>query len=146
MRLLFNPYFCDMKFQKSISLFLAFFLFLSNIGLAMNVHYCDDEIASVSLNTTLNFSAVEENCCGSVEKQSHCCSDKVVHFEKKTTPATVFTFQLDCVDVFVHDIWQPIAFSSFSINEFNSSSEYSFQSNAPPLFKLYSQYIFYDCL
>ncbi len=145
MRLLFNPYFCGMKFQKSMSLFLAFFLFLSNMGLAMNVHYCGDEIASVSLNTNLNSSATEESCCGSVEEQSHCCSDKVVHFEKKTDQATVFTFQLDSVDVFVYNTWQPIVFSPFSVNEFNRSSEYSFQSNAPPLFKLYSQYIFYDC-
>ncbi len=145
MRLLFNPYFCGMKFQKSMSLFLAFFLFLSNMGLAMNVHYCGDEIASVSLNTNLNSSATEENCCGSVEEQSHCCSDKVVHFEKKTDQATVFTVHVDSPAVFIYDSWQPIVFSPSSNNECNSSSEYSFQSNAPPLFKLYSQYIFYDC-
>ena len=115
------------------------------MGLAMNVHYCGDEIASVSLNTNVDSSDTEEDCCGIVEKQSHCCSDKVVHFEKKTDQATVFTVQLDSVDVFVYDTWQPIVFSTFSVNEFNGSSEYSFQSNAPPLFKLYSQYIFYDC-
>lgn len=135
-----------MKFQKPISLFLAFFLFLSNMGLAMNVHYCGDEIASVSLNTSLNSSTSEESCCGSVEKQSHCCSDKVVHFEKKTDLATVFTIQLDAVDAALFEVWRPIVFVPFSINENENSTEYSFQSHAPPLFKLYSQYVFYDRL
>lgn len=133
-----------MKFQKITSFFLAFFLFVSNIGLAMNVHYCGDEIASISINSLSNSNDSEEDCCGVVEKTSHCCKDKVVHFEKKTDQATVFTIHIDSATVFVYDSWQPIVFSSFSNNECNSSSEYSFQSNAPPLFKLYSQYIFYD--
>ena len=133
-----------MKFQKITSVFLAFFLFVSNLGLAMNVHYCGDEIASININSISSLNDVEDSCCGIVEKLSHCCKDKVVHLEKKTDQATVFTVQLDSVDVFVYDTWQPIVFSPFSVNDFNRSSEYSFQSNAPPLFKLYSKYIFYD--
>ena len=116
------------------------------MGLAMNVHYCGDEIASVSLNTKFDSAAAEENCCGSVEKKSHCCSDKVVHFEKKTDHATVFTIHMDAVDAAVFETWRPIVFVPFSINENESRTEYPFQSHAPPLFKLYSQYIFYDRL
>ena len=116
------------------------------MGLAMNVHYCGDEIASVSINTNFDSSSSEENCCGSVERQSHCCSDKVVHFEKKTDQATVFTIHMDIVDATVFEAWRPIAFVPFSINENENSTDYSFQSHAPPLFKLYSQYIFYDRL
>ncbi len=112
----------------------------------MNVHYCGDEIASISINSLSNGAAAEEDCCGIIERQSPCCKDKVVHLEKKTDHATVFTVQLDGVNVCIFEEWQPIVFSSFSTNECDSSSEYSFQSNAPPLFKLYSQYIFYDRL
>lgn len=144
MQFRFNPYFRQMKFQKIISLFLAFFLFVSNIGLAMNVHYCGDEIASISINSLSNGAAAEEDCCAIIERQSPCCKDKVVHLEKKTDHATVFTVQLDSVNVCIFEEWQPIVFSSFLSSECNSSSEYAFQSNAPPLFKLYSQYIFYD--
>lgn len=133
-----------MKFQKITSLFLAFFLFVSNIGLAMNVHYCGDEIASISINSLSNFNDVEESCCGIVERPSHCCKDKVVLLEKKTDHATVFTAQLDSANVFIYKEWQHIVFTSVTYYECNSGSEYSSQSNAPPLFKLYSQYIFYD--
>lgn len=116
------------------------------MGLAMNVHYCGDEIASVSLNTNFDSLQSEENCCGTIEKQSHCCSDKVVHFEKKSDQATAFTIHLDAIDALQVETWRPIVFVPFSINKNENSTEYSFQSNAPPLFKLYSQYIFYDRL
>ena len=114
------------------------------MGLAMTVHYCGDEIASVSVNAKFDSASSEENCCGIFEKQSQCCKDKVVHFEKKTDHATVFTIHMDAVDAAVFETWRPIVFVPFSINENENSAEYSFQSHAPPLFKLYSQYIFYD--
>jgi hypothetical protein len=93
-----------MKFQKITSFFLAFFLFVSNIGLAMNVHYCGDEIASISINSLSNSSDSEEDCCGVVEKTSHCCKDKVVHFEKKTDQATaqLFSFMTHGSLLFFH--------------------------------------------
>lgn len=133
-----------MKFHKLVSLFLAFFLLLSNIGLAVNVHYCGGEIASVSFNTISNSNTAEDSCCGVLEQESHCCKDKVVYFQKKTQQATVFTFQLENVGIFVVEQWQAIL-SKFSVfTECNSVTKYAFQSHAPPLFKLYSQYIFYD--
>lgn len=133
-----------MGFQKLTSLFLAFFLFVSNIGLAMNVHYCGDEIASISLNSPSNSNNVEEGCCGIFEKLSLCCTDKVVYLEKKTDLATAFTFQIDAFCNFSQKEWQPIISFLTSINEGSCNSKYAFQSNAPPLFKLYSQYIFYN--
>lgn len=36
-----------MNFKKHISLFLAFFLLVSNVGFALDVHYCGVEIASI---------------------------------------------------------------------------------------------------
>mgnify|MGYP006152496161 FL=1 len=76
-----------MKLKKCTGLFLAFLLLVSNIGFAFDVHYCGGEIASVSLNTTA--AAPEKNCCGTSEKKSSCCKDKVVHFEKKSDDATL---------------------------------------------------------
>ena len=133
-----------MRFQKPTSLLLAFFLFVSNIGLSMNVHYCGDEIASISLNAPSNLNDVEEDCCGIFENLSHCCSNKVVYLEKKTDHATAFTFQIDAFCNISQKEWQPIVSSSTSDNKGSCNSKYAFQSNAPPLFKLYSQYIFYD--
>ncbi|GIQ59282.1 hypothetical protein Flavo103_24180 [Flavobacterium collinsii] len=131
-----------MKLKKCTGLFLAFLLLVSNIGFAFDVHYCGGEIASVSLNTTA--AASEKNCCGASEKKSSCCKDKVVHFEKKSDNATlkIFFFQFSFLPVTQE--YKSIAF--LAIPKFKSSQVASYYSdaNAPPLFKLYHQYIFYS--
>ncbi|WP_264526155.1 MULTISPECIES: hypothetical protein [unclassified Flavobacterium] len=131
-----------MKLKKCTGLFLAFLLLVSNIGFAFDVHYCGGEIASVSLNTTV--AAAEKNCCGASEKKSSCCKDKVVHFEKKSDDATLkfFFFQLAFPPVIQE--YQPIAFLGISNFKSNQVISYYSDANAPPLFKLYHQYIFYS--
>ena len=132
-----------MKFQKQICLFLAFFVLVSNVGFALNVHYCDDQIASVSFNTA-SPSAIEEDCCGVVEKISHCCKDRIVVLQKKSDQAVVKSFSFEWQQL----IFPEPIFSVFSIaaipSQKNIVAAYYCDSNAPPLFKLYSQYIFYD--
>jgi hypothetical protein len=132
-----------MNLKKCTGLFLAFLLLVSNIGFAFDVHYCGGEIASVSLNTTSN-AAPEKKCCGDNEKKSSCCKDKVVHFEKKSDNATVkiFFFQLDFPAVIQE--YKVIAFLAVPNFKSNQITSYYADANAPPLFKLYSQYIFYS--
>ena len=131
-----------MNLKKCTGLFLAFLLLVSNIGFAFDVHYCGGKIASVSLNTTASASP-EKKCCGAKEKKSSCCKDKVVHFEKKSDDATfkIFFFQI-AFPAIVQE-FKPIAF--LSIPNFKSKQVISYYSdaNAPPLYKLYQQYIFY---
>ena len=92
-----------MKFKKHISFILAFFLLVSNIGFAVDVHYCGGEVASVKAiywkNTEFP-NSVKDNCCGpkvtsNVQKKDSCCKDKVVHFQKKSDgfDAKSFSFQ-----------------------------------------------------
>ncbi len=79
-----------MKFKKHISLFLAFFLLVSNVGFAVDVHYCGGEIASVKpifWKTLESQNTVEESCCppkssNIVEENGGCCKDKVVSFQR----------------------------------------------------------------
>lgn len=132
-----------MNLKKCTGLFLAVLLLVSNIGFAFDVHYCGGKIASVSLNTSVAASS-EKKCCGTVEKKSSCCKDKVVHFEKKSDDATLkfFFFQF-AFPPLVHEFKSMvlIAIPSFKNNQIIS---YYSDANAPPLFKLYSQYIFYS--
>ncbi|MHC0439977.1 HYC_CC_PP family protein [Flavobacterium sp. 3-210] len=132
-----------MNLKKCTGLFLAFLLLVSNMGFAFDVHYCGGEIASVSLNTTTK-AAPEKKCCGESEKKSSCCKDKVVHFEKKSDNATVkiFFFQLDFPAVLPE--YKSIAFLAVPNFKSNQITSYYADANAPPLFKLYNQYIFYS--
>ncbi|MCV9926673.1 hypothetical protein OIU83_03385 [Flavobacterium sp. LS1R49] len=132
-----------MNLKRCTSLFLAFLLLVSNVGLAFDVHYCGGKLASISLNTTVQASS-GKRCCGAAqEKKSSCCKDKVVHFEKKSDTATIktFLFQLD----FPFTIQEIKTVAFFSVPNFKSKqlTTYYSDAHAPPLFKLYHQYIFY---
>jgi hypothetical protein len=140
-----------MRFKKHISLFLAFFLLVSNVGFAIDVHYCGGKIASIKSIYSENIESPKgdkDNCCGSkaavfVEKKDSCCKDKMVHFQKKSENVTLnsSSFQFDFN--FLFEEWSPIVFSEISNIEFNRITSYYCDANAPPLFKLHHQYIFY---
>jgi hypothetical protein len=135
-----------MKFKKHLSVFLAFLLLVSNVGLAFNVHYCGDKIASVSLNSTLTSLTNEKGCCEKTAKKDSCCKDKKIVVQKKTDNGIVksFSFQID-YDFLVSD-YHPIVFTALPNFKNNSTLSYYCDANAPPLFKLYSQYLLYDTL
>jgi len=131
-----------MNLKKCTGLFLAFLLLVSNIGFAFDVHYCGGKIASVSLNTTASVSS-EKKCCGESEKKSSCCKDKVVHFEKKSDDATIKIFFFQIAFPAIIQEFKPIAFLSIPIFKSNQIISYYSDANAPPLYQLYQQYIFY---
>jgi hypothetical protein len=140
-----------MKFKKHISVLLAFFLLVSNVGFAVDIHYCGGKVASIKpiyLNITEPLNEVEKSCCAPkttaiVQKNNSCCKDKVINYQKKSENVTFksFSFQPDFTAVF--EKWNPIVFSEISNFENSRISSYYCDANAPPLFKLYHQYIFY---
>jgi len=136
-----------MKFKKHISLFLAFFLLVSNVGFAVDVHYCGGEIASIKPASWKNIEtpkAVEKSCCASkVEKKDSCCKNKVVHFQKKSGKVSLSSISFQPDFNFLFEEWNPVVFSEFPNFENNRIASYYCDANAPPLFKLYHQYIFY---
>ncbi|MBB4800411.1 hypothetical protein HNP37_000450 [Flavobacterium nitrogenifigens] len=132
-----------MNIKKCTGLFLAFLLLVSNIGFALDVHYCGGKIASISLNTTSK-PVIEKKCCGSKEKKNSCCKDKHVQIEKKSENATLkfFFFQFDFPAVIQE--YKPLVFAAVSSFKTRQTLSYYADANAPPLFKLYHQYIFYS--
>ena len=132
-----------MNIKKCTSLFLAFLLLVSNVGLAFEVHYCGSKIASVSLKPTYSTFEHSKKCCAKKKKDVSCCSNKVVHFEKKSDNATVktFFFQVDAPLIVTEN--PTFVFNSVSNFKNNQIISYYSDAHAPPLFKLYHQYLFY---
>ena len=134
-----------MNFRKHISIVLASIVLLANLGLSFAVHYCKDEIASVSFQYQEDEPCVEDikSCCATADSHDSCCSNKLIKVEKKTDDILVKTFQLDLEQVVLNDDWKPnfVAFESV----IDSSNEVAFycDSHAPPLYKLYCQLVFY---
>ena len=134
-----------MIFRKHISIILSTLILLANLGLSFSVHYCKDEIASVSFHFKKEEPCVEKvtSCC--VKEASHpsCCSDKVIKVEKKTDDILVKTFQLELQPAVFYYVWQP-AFIAFK-PEIETSKQVGFycDSHSPPLYKLHCQLVFY---
>lgn len=139
-----------MKIKRHISLLLAMLILVSNVGLAFNVHYCGGEIASVSLAyksemPCMEQSDAENSCCAAIEKKDSCCSDSKVDLKKNTTDNIIVkSFQLDLGAFTIMDNWKPVisAETEEAVVKSDIPSFYC-DSNAPPLFKLYCQYLFY---
>ena len=140
-----------MSFKKSTSLILAFFLLVSNMGMAFNVHFCSGTISSVSLNYKLDErcavpeknNPVKKCCVEKAKEHKKCCSDKKIENKKKSEQVVVKTFSFNADLPFVINDWNPMVFENLAISIKQTPIEYCCDANAPPLFKLYSQYIFY---
>jgi hypothetical protein len=131
-----------MNFRKYINVFLVLFLLASNLGLSYNVHYCDDEVASITLNTKSH--EIEKDCCGVMEKKSKCCKNKLVKSNEKSAQIQAKTISLDAEYNFVFKEWRLENFSENFNFQPKKSICYYCDAHAPPLYLLYSQYTFYS--
>jgi len=131
-----------MILRKCINLLLVCLLLISNTGLAFNVHFCGESIASVSFKD--NAVKAEASCCGPQAKviKKNCCSDKVIRIKDKLDENLVKTFSLHSFVFPTTEMRFRAEPTEVTYKESQSDSYYC-DANAPPLFKLYGQYIFY---
>lgn len=133
-----------MKSKKYISLFLAVLMLVSNVGMAFTLHFCGGKIASISIQTLANSADTEKGCCAKkAVANDSCCKNKTVHFQKKSDNATLkaFSFEPFTAFLFFENKEKTVALPSIFINK--TFSTYYCDAHAPPLFKLYHQFIFY---
>jgi len=121
---------------------LSALILVSNVGLAFNVHYCGDSVASVSFSSYQK-EDIDKDCCGNKIEKSACCKDKKIQIQKKSDNSIVknFSFQLEIPFVVYH--WNAAVFIWESATPKEQITYTYCDANAPPLYKLYSQYIFY---
>jgi hypothetical protein len=117
---------------------------VSNLGFALNVHYCDDEIASISINTVSSFKEIEKDCCGKVERESKCCKNKIIKSNDKSDQITVKIVTIDINHNLKYNEWDFFVFTKKFNFKQREITTYYCDSNLPPLYLLYSQYTFFD--
>ena len=132
-----------MEFKKQLCILLSFFLLVSNLGLAYNVHYCEDKVASVSLQFTSDTSTAEKECCGEVEKESKCCKNKIIKSEVKSVELLVKSFSIDYQWIPLVSSWKSLDFVPLPFCKSTDTIAYYCDAHAPPLYLLYSQYTLY---
>ena len=146
--------------KKCTSVLLAFFLLFSNIGLALNVHFCGEE----KITSQIVYSKTTEKpcnhekphhihlegecyldalCCSSTpEDHSDCCKDEYISQDNsEVITSTIYSFNIDAFVVFDNEL--AFEFVEYSEDFKQDYLYYSYNSNAPPLYKLYCSLIYY---
>ncbi len=124
-------------------MFLSILLLVSNLGLAFNVHYCGDDVSSVSLRTIEIAETNIDECCGVKEQKTQCCNDKVVQFQEKSDNLILKSIVFSPYAIVSTSKQNEVFAFETLIFEKKLIQSYSFEGNSPPFFKLFSQYIFY---
>jgi hypothetical protein len=140
-----------MKFNKHISILLTFLILASNMGFALNVHYCHDEVSSVTFAYKVDApcAAVKakketKSCCAAKESGKKCCKNHFVKLKNdKGDNVIVKSLQLDLGTFYAVEEWKPALFYGDAAVFAKETPSFYCEAHAPPLFKLYCQYIFY---
>lgn len=133
-----------MNCKKVIGFCLALLILVSNIGFAFTMHYCGNSVASVSVQSITNTASADKSCCAKkAVKIDSCCKNKTVHFEKKSDNATLKAFSFEPTVIYIlPDVTKEISTSQTSFINLPTAT-YCCDAHAPPLFKLFHQFLFY---
>jgi hypothetical protein len=137
-----------MKPAKYISIILTSLILFSNIGLALNVHFCHGAVSGISIAYKATEKKVIEepkSCCSAVTKTvEKCCKDQTVKLQDKTDQVIVKSLMLDLAAFYPVANWKTSQIPNFEATiAVKDNPSFYCDSHAPPLFKLYCQYIFY---
>jgi len=137
-----------MNFKKCTSFLLAMYLLVSTSGLAFNVHYCGGEVASVSSifevdePCEMEVNHEEKSCCAKPsDDHSGCCSDEVIQADFDEVIIKQISFDFDYVSIL--PVFTLPVFYTNELVETTQLLDYYCDSNAPPLYQLFSQFVFY---
>jgi hypothetical protein len=137
-----------MNFKKHISIYLALFILLVNSSASLVLHFCNDQIAYVSLvyqENKLVDSATEDSCCTTedVNDEKGCCSNEEIKVEKKIEYSITKDFSSPISTLFFENQTTTFSNQTCVLLLPRKTVSYYCNSNSPPFYKLYSQLIFY---
>lgn len=107
------------RFSKNIALFLSTWIFVTSIGLSIDVHFCNGNVYSVGINANADkcsqFVDDSDDCTGSTIKGRSCCDHTSSYFHN----------DIDCTvaDVAIQHDFSSVLVSNCAVQEFH---EYCF--------------------
>ncbi|MFL9843831.1 HYC_CC_PP family protein [Flavobacterium rhizosphaerae] len=140
-----------MKLKCHISFILSAFILFSNIGLALNVHYCHGQVSEVTLSYKTENCIMQKTekkvmgCCAKAAAEKKCCKNHTVKIQDDSDKAIVKSLQLDLGSFYIANAYKPLnlfVYEEVSGNGKDAPAFYA-ESTAPPLYKLYCQYTLY---
>ena len=137
-----------MLLRKFLTVCLAVLIGFAQMGVALHVHYCAGEVASVK--TVLGFTELaaqmEDTCCGTEatppEKMS-CCKDKKFKFKDTTEKLLVKDISPELLALEGNSAFFLASFLPKPTVHKQPILAYYCDAHGPPLYARYSQRLFY---
>ena len=118
---------------------------MANIGYSFTVHYCNDTIASISLNSNFEEPCIEPvvSCCAIEDSHDSCCSNKIIKLEKKSDNFLTKSLKFEAINAVLNTNFTAEIADKKELFSSNENPAFYCESNAPPLYKLYCQLVLY---
>ncbi|MDO4782375.1 MAG: hypothetical protein Q4A09_04050 [Capnocytophaga felis] len=137
-----------MVIRKFTNILLAILILFSNSGWALSFHYCKDELYSISISYTevseqeSDSCNLDGGCCGTKDDHSDCCDNQTFESSKSDNNLISNTFELNLFSFVLSET--SYNFDNISILKSNRNiPAFYIDLNAPPLYKLFCQFVFY---
>ena len=139
-----------MTLKKHIASCLAVLYLILSSGIVVNLHYCCGELETITMVTdhTSCSDDAATSCCGAGDintttDDKGCCDDDVINLNDSDVDNVLLTH--NSLDLFVGVLYQyeSHVFTESAPSVQSALPHYTYQSNAPPLYKLYCTYIHY---
>ena len=138
-----------MTLKKHIASCLAVLYLVLSSGIVVNLHYCCGELETITMVTehTSCSDDAADSCCGvedlSKTADDGCCDDDVINLNDSDVDTVLLTY--NGLDLFVGVLnqYESQVFTETAPLIQSALPYYTYQSNAPPLYKLYCTYIHY---
>lgn len=131
--------------NKIATFFLAVFLLLINTRLIQNIHLCDGHICTIQtfIDTEKDTCCheTETSCCSTNSEDNNCCNDIEINQDLNDLVLEKLNYEMS-LSFFPQNICQNYFWNKDFSNTIKINA-FEIQSHAPPLYKLYQQYIFY---
>ncbi|MFD0863734.1 hypothetical protein ACFQ1M_16080 [Sungkyunkwania multivorans] len=140
-----------MKFHRSIYALVAIFFLMTKVGVAFNLHFCGEQLASVTTMFESNGCGMEmaaeakPSCESEQLSKPSCCSDEVLLVQNQDENPISDVLSLS-QDQLMAVLTTALVFDLFSVESEswnNQPPHYHYDSHAPPLYALYCSYTFY---
>lgn len=134
-----------MKSKKSISFLLSLLILCSSLGLNFSVHYCNDAIASIALNASVDEPCHKPlvSCCSVANSHDDCCSNKIIKVDKNSDEVVFSNSKITFKSLVFLTQNPQVLFKTTRYNPKNEFLSFYCDSNAPPIYKLNCQLVFY---
>lgn len=134
-----------LKLKKNIAIAFTCYYLMICVGLTLTIHFCSGMLAGVSAVTETEIVEVtEEACCvAKAETNEDCCNDAIIDLSEVKDDSLVSTFDISKEFTTIVTEYPIVVLKTIIFRNKIALPNYTFQSNAPPLYKLFSTYILY---